>query len=124
MLERTKRAPMPHPFPMEEELERARTRVIELETRLAQLEREHANLQRRLAERQVVERAKGVLMELNGWSEERAYSWMRTQAQDRNDTLGAFAEYVLGVVAPLLRRTKEEAGREDAKRRGGVRKAP
>lgn len=52
--------------------------------------------ERRLADRRDVERAKGLLQEQHGWTEDRAYRWLRETAMDRRIGLGDLARFVVG----------------------------
>jgi two-component system, response regulator / RNA-binding antiterminator len=54
-----------------------------------------------IAERKVIERAKGVLMKQRGWDEEQAFQSLRRMAMDRNLRLGDAARQVIAV-ADLL----------------------
>jgi response regulator NasT len=51
----------------------------------------------RLAERKVVERAKGILMQQRGVSEDEAFRLMRKLAMDRNRTLFDVAQQIIDV---------------------------
>jgi len=55
-----------------------------------------------LAERKVVERAKGLLMKRRGCSEEEAYKALRKLAMDQNKRLAEVAENVLSVADMLI----------------------
>jgi len=57
--------------------------------------------QARLVERKLIERAKGILMEQKGVTEERAYRLLRKLAMDRNAKLVDVAQQVVDV-AKLL----------------------
>lgn len=52
-------------------------------------------LRTELAERKVVERAKGLLMKLHGLDEERAFAALRKMAMDRKQTLADVARQIL-----------------------------
>jgi response regulator NasT len=54
-----------------------------------------------LADRKLVERAKGILMQRRGYSEEEAYKAMRKLAMDRNKRLAEIAESIIAT-ADLL----------------------
>ena len=54
-----------------------------------------------LAERKVIERAKGLLMTRNGYSEEEAFRQLRRQAMDKNLKIVEIAQRILDV-ADLL----------------------
>jgi AmiR/NasT family two-component response regulator len=64
-------------------------------TELRALEAEVAGLQDRLETRKVVDRAKGLLQEANGWSEPEAFRWIQKTSMDRRLTMRAVAEAVL-----------------------------
>jgi len=78
-----------------------------LEVALARFEREQAlrdelrDAQTKLAERKVIERAKGFLMQQKGVSDEEAYRLLRKLAMDRNARLLDVAQQVVDV-AKLL----------------------
>ena len=65
------------------------------------LREELAQAQTRLAERKVIERAKGILMEQKHVSEEEAYRLLRKLAMDRNAKLLDVAQQVIDVVKLL-----------------------
>lgn len=48
-----------------------------------------------LEERKLVERAKGMLMQRNGWREDEAYRFLRSTAMQRKQRLGALARHLL-----------------------------
>jgi len=52
-------------------------------------------LRQQLAERKVVERAKGILMKTRGLDEETAYALMRKSAMDRNLRIGEVAQQLI-----------------------------
>jgi two-component system, response regulator PdtaR len=56
---------------------------------------EHQSLSRALAERKVIEQAKGRLMALHGTSEEDAFRWLRCRAMDTRSRLADVARDVL-----------------------------
>lgn len=64
-------------------------------TELRALEAEVAGLQERLETRKVVDRAKGLLQEANGWSEPEAFRWIQKTSMDRRLTMRAVAEAVV-----------------------------
>ena len=66
-----------------------------------QLRAELDSARNQLAERKVIERAKGVLMARNGYSEEEAFRQLRRQAMDKNLRLVDIAQRILDV-ADLL----------------------
>ena len=78
-----------------------------LEVALARFEQDRAlreelrDAQSRLAERKVIEKAKGLLMAQRGCSEEEAYRGLRKLAMDRNLRLADIAQQVIDV-AKLL----------------------
>ena len=53
--------------------------------------------QNKLAERKVVEKAKGLVMQQRGLSEEQAYSALRKMAMDQNLTLAEVARRVISI---------------------------
>lgn len=59
------------------------------------LRAELADVKTRLAERKVVERAKGILMRTHGVDEETAYTTLRKHAMDRHLKLAEVAQRVL-----------------------------
>lgn len=65
------------------------------------LRNELSDTKLKLAERKTVERAKGLLMERHGISEDEAYSRLRRMAMDRNVKLSELAQRVLDI-ADLL----------------------
>lgn len=78
-------------------LEVAVARFAETERLRRELEDTRANL----AERKVVERAKGILMKQRGFDEPQAYHALRKMAMDKNLRIGQVAENVIAV-AELL----------------------
>ncbi|MBA9006429.1 response regulator NasT [Actinomadura cellulosilytica] len=70
------------------------------------LEAEVSTLTERLETRKVVDRAKGLLQELNGWSEPQAFRWIQKTSMDRRMTMRAVAE---AVVAGALGESAEGA---------------
>jgi response regulator NasT len=58
---------------------------------------ELSDTRRQLADRKLVERAKGVLMARSGLSEEQAYQKLRSMAMNRKLKLGEVAQRVLDV---------------------------
>lgn len=75
----------------------AHARFSEMQT----LRGELAEANARLKERKVVEKAKGILMEKKGMTEEVAYSTLRNMAMEKNVRMGAVAEQVIAL-ADLL----------------------
>jgi hypothetical protein len=65
---------------------------------LQALQAELAEAKAKLAERKVVERAKGILMRVHGIDEETAYTTLRKHAMDRNLKLAEVAQRVLDSV--------------------------
>ena len=57
----------------------------------------------------MIERAKGLLMEKDGLSEAEAFRWLRRQAMDSRQRLGAVAREVLAAES-ALRAVPEGAG--------------
>jgi len=66
--------------------------------------RDRDEVENRLQERKVVERAKGLLMETRGISEREAYRFLQKTSQDKNTPMVELAKKIL-LAAPLL--TKE-----------------
>ncbi|MBG6088479.1 response regulator NasT [Actinomadura viridis] len=64
-------------------------------TELRALEAEVANLHDRLETRKVVDRAKGLLQQANGWSEPEAFRWIQKTSMDRRLTMRAVADAVV-----------------------------
>ncbi|WP_231336491.1 ANTAR domain-containing response regulator [Actinomadura graeca] len=64
-------------------------------TELRALESEVAGLQDRLETRKLVDRAKGLLQEANGWTEPEAFRWIQKTSMDRRLTMRAVAEAVV-----------------------------
>jgi response regulator NasT len=60
--------------------------------------RERQSLRRALAERKVIERAKGRLMVLQGGTEEDAFRWLRRRAMDTRSRMADVARHVLSEV--------------------------
>lgn len=88
------------------EVDAARVRgVVELAVaRFAELEglrRELQSTRKKLAERKVIEKAKGLLMQRSGLDEDTAYRSLRKLAMDRNLTLVDVAENLLAVANVL-----------------------
>lgn len=65
------------------------------------LKREFDDIEAKLADRKVIERAKGILMKSRNLSEEEAYRALRKQAMDRNLQLAEVARQVIAL-ADLL----------------------
>ncbi|WP_030144865.1 ANTAR domain-containing response regulator [Spirillospora albida] len=64
-------------------------------TELRALEAEVAGLSDRLETRKVVDRAKGLLQQANGWTEPEAFRWIQKTSMDRRLTMRAVAEAVV-----------------------------
>lgn len=71
------------------------------EWRAARSERDQ--LETRLEERKVIERAKGLLMETRGLNEREAYRFLQKTSQDKNTPMVDLARKIL-LAAPLLQR--------------------
>lgn len=67
-----------------------------------QLRRERDAATRKLADRKLIDRAKGVLMKARGMDEATAYQALRKMAMDRKQTLGAVAANVVEMAQLLL----------------------
>ncbi|GLZ03696.1 transcriptional regulator [Actinomadura sp. NBRC 104412] len=78
-------------------------------TELRALEAEVANLQERLETRKVIDRAKGLLQQANGWSEPQAFRWIQKTSMDRRLTMRAVAD---AVVAGALGGRQQEGDAE------------
>jgi len=66
------------------------------------LEREVSNLSEQLETRKLVERAKGVLQTVHGFTEPEAFKWIQRAAMDKRTTMRQVAEVVLeNVEAPV-----------------------
>jgi AmiR/NasT family two-component response regulator len=65
------------------------------------MEAELTSAKRALAERKVIERAKGVIMVRFGLSEDEAYTRMRKASMDRNMRLVDMAEFLLAKAIPF-----------------------
>lgn len=75
--------------------------VARFESYLA-MRRELEETSRKLSERKAVDRAKGILMQQRGMSEEEAYKALRKLAMDRKQTLGAVANDVIEMARLLI----------------------
>ena len=69
--------------------------------RAAEHLQEIERLRQQLAERKLVERAKGILMKTRGLDEETAYALMRKSAMDRNLRIGEVAQQLIDAQALL-----------------------
>jgi AmiR/NasT family two-component response regulator len=85
-------------------------------TELRALESEVANLHDRLETRKVVDRAKGLLQEANGWSEPEAFRWIQKTSMDRRLTMRAVADAV--VAGALGRSQEQDQGQEKGQDQG------
>ena len=65
------------------------------------LKREFEELENKLADRKVIERAKGILMKSRNLSEEEAYGTLRKQAMENNARLAEIARQVIAVAGLL-----------------------
>ncbi|HEY3364333.1 MAG TPA: response regulator [Symbiobacteriaceae bacterium] len=63
---------------------------------IARLEQEVMAAREELSARKTVERAKGILMETYGWSEDVAYRWLQRQSMNRRVTLDHLSREVIG----------------------------
>ena len=75
--------------------------ALRSEARLRPLQEKVAELERKLAERKLIERAKGVLMETEQLTEEQAYKTMRSRAMARRIGMAALAG---AIIAAAVRR--------------------
>ena len=66
------------------------------------LKREFEELEDKLADRKVIERAKGILMKSRSLSEEEAYGALRKQAMEKNARLAEVARQVIAVAGLLV----------------------
>lgn len=71
--------------------------VREQSTRLQEMSSELARVKTALTERKLIERAKGMLMEHRGMTEDQAYRMLRQTAMDRGKRLAEVAETVIGL---------------------------
>lgn len=76
--------------------QRSRDDLVE---RVDALQREVVLLRGRLAERRLVERAKGLLMNQYGLTEDEAYRKLRTEAMNRRERIGDVASRVIAVLS-------------------------
>lgn len=72
-----------------------RRQVVALATENKRLREENEELRRKLSERIHVARAKGIMMQMHGWSEERAYRWLRDTSMQRNVRMGLLARQIV-----------------------------
>lgn len=68
-----------------------------------QARRDRDELVDKLEERKIVERAKGILMDTRGFSEQEAYRFLQKTSQDKNTAMVDLARKIL-LAAPLLQR--------------------
>lgn len=61
------------------------------------LRKELVETQSKLADRKLVEKAKGLLMQRKGMNEEEAYRWLRKTAMDRNTRIAEVARLLLSL---------------------------
>lgn len=66
------------------------------------LKRELAAASKKLSDRKVIERAKGLLMKARGLDEDTAYAALRRLAMERGQSLGAVAKEVVAIAGILL----------------------
>ncbi len=59
------------------------------------LESENQDLQQKLETRKAVDRAKGMLMDQHGWTEEQAFVWIRSTAMDNRMRMKEIADQVI-----------------------------
>ena len=59
------------------------------------LESENQDLQQKLETRKAVDRAKGMLMDQHGWTEEQAFVWIRSTAMDNRMKMKEIADQVI-----------------------------
>lgn len=65
--------------------------------------RQREQLEEKLEERKIIERAKGLLMETRGFSEREAYRFLQKTSQDKNTPMVDLARKIL-LAAPLLQK--------------------
>jgi GAF domain-containing protein len=76
-----------------------RRREVELlRERLRSARQANVLLEKRLAERKLVERAKGLLQEKYGWTEEEAYYYIRRTSRQQRTPMGSIAQRIIEVV--------------------------
>lgn len=66
------------------------------------LRQELAEASRKLSERKVIEKAKGILMKTRGMDEEAAYATLRKQAMERSQPIGSVAANLVDMAKLLL----------------------
>lgn len=69
--------------------------------KIERLRTELAQTHQQLAERKIVEKAKGILMKQRGWTEEEAYQSLRKLAMERKQKLVQIAEQVIAIADVL-----------------------
>ncbi len=79
----------------EEELQPAIELAIARFREFMMLRQENADLKRALEERKVIERAKGILMETEGFSEQEAFARIRKMSMDTRRSMGEIARAIL-----------------------------
>lgn len=79
----------------EEELQPAIELAIGRFREFTMLRQENADLKRALEERKVIERAKGILMETEGFSEGEAFARIRKMSMDMRKSMGEIARAIL-----------------------------
>lgn len=70
------------------------------------LKKELKDTQNQLADRKIIEKAKGLLMKTKNWDEERAYRAMRKMAMDQSKTIAGIAHNILYVMELIPPRTR------------------
>jgi response regulator NasT len=63
--------------------------------KVLELEGEILKLQKELAVRKTIEKAKGIIMEMKKCSEEEAYSWLRTSSMEKKVTMDVLAQAII-----------------------------
>ena len=77
-----------------------RNELTSLRERLNAAQQENQLLEKRLAERKLVERAKGLLQLHYGWTEEDAYYHLRRTSRQQRTPMAAIAQRIIDVTAP------------------------
>jgi response regulator NasT len=83
------------PFELDRRLATLEEENEALREQVEQLTAENETLRRRLNDRAMVEKAKGLLMHNNGWSEDRAYRWLRDRSQREGVRMGDLARSII-----------------------------
>jgi len=73
--------------------------VAQLREKLRSAREENLLLEKRLAERKLVERAKGLLQTHYGWTEESAYYHLRRTSRQQRTPMAAIAQRIIDVIA-------------------------